>query len=269
MAEQEKAVAASRPSAYRERNSTADRALDILGLFTPDRLKVSAIDVAAELSVARSTAYRYLLTLGSAGYLEEDPTGGFRLGLKVFELAKLARSSYGLSQLALPILRDLARNADETALLTRRSGSRAVCLEREEPTNHRVRLTYERGSAVPLNAGASAWVLLAWEDPDVIADLLHDAQLPRFTDQTLTSVTQVTKRLELIRQQGYAVTRGELDPDTTGIAAPVLDDQGRVVAGISLVAVSRRVPEEQLDELVGQVRAAASKLTELVALTSQ
>ncbi|WP_375401652.1 IclR family transcriptional regulator [uncultured Amnibacterium sp.] len=257
-----------RVSAYRERNSTADRALDILGLFTSDRLKVSAIDVAAELAVARSTAYRYLLTLGSAGYLEEDPTGGFRLGLKVFELARLARSSYGLSQVALPTLRALAHETSETTLLTRRSGSRAVCLEREEPSDHRVRLSYERGSALTLNAGASAWVLLAWENPDTVRALLRETPLPRLTESTLTTEAQIVERLESIREQGYCVTRGELDPDTIGIAAPIWDDQHRVVAGLSVVAVKRRVPEERVDGLLAQVRAASATVSDLVALTS-
>lgn len=269
MAEKNDPASTTRSGAYRERNSTADRTLDILGLFGADRLKVSAVDVATELAVARSTAYRYLLTLSSASYLEEDPTGGFRLGLKVFELSRLARVSYGLSEVALPILRDLARSTAETALLTRRSGARAVCLEREEPTDHRVRLSYERGSALSLNAGASAWVLLAWEEESVVRQLLGESALPRFTESTLTTPDAVIERLATVRAQGFAVTRGELDPDSIGVAAPVWDDQQRVVAGISVVAVNRRVPESRVDELVSGVRSAADRVSELVALTAQ
>jgi IclR family acetate operon transcriptional repressor len=258
-----------KPSAYRERNSTADRALDILGLFSSERLRVSAADVATELAVARSTAYRYLVTLGSAGYVEEDPGGGFRLGLKVFELARLARASYGLSQIALPILAALSRDTGETALLTRRSGSYAVCLEREEQSDQRMRVSYERGSVLALNAGASAWILLAWEDPEVVRALLNDAELPRFTDTSVTETDAVEKRLASIRDSGYAISYGELDPDAVGIAAPIRDDQQRVVAGISLVATSRRVPESRVQELVAAVVDAARRISESVALTAQ
>ena len=56
-------------SGYRERNSTADRTLDILGMFQPGRLRVSAQQVADELGVARSTAYRYLQTLSAEAYI--------------------------------------------------------------------------------------------------------------------------------------------------------------------------------------------------------
>lgn len=256
-------------SAYRERNSTADKALDILGLFTPERLTVSAAEVAKELSVARSTAYRYLLTLGSAGYLEENPSGGFRLGLKVFELARLARASYGLTQLALPPMHVLAQGTEETVLLTRRSGNRVVCLEKEEPTDHRMRVSYERGSAMPLNAGASAWVLLAWEDPESVARLLAENRLEKFTDSTVVNANKVQDRLADIRTQGYAISRGELDPDAIGIAAPIWDDQNRVVAGLSVVAAARRVPESRVQELVEDLRKCADQISDLLALTLQ
>jgi IclR family acetate operon transcriptional repressor len=259
----------SRTTAYREKNSTADRALDILSLFSPARLRLAGADVAAELGVARSTAYRYLVTLTSAGYLEEDPHGGFRLGLKVFELARLARTSYGLSDIALPLMDRLAAETGETVLLTRRSGARVVCLEKAEPAEHRVRLSYERGSALPLNAGASAWVLLAWESREEVTRLLQESRLPQFTDASLTSVAGVLARLDGIRAAGYAVTRGELDPDAIGIAAPVRDDQGRVVAGLSVVAVNRRVPDPREGELIRAVLEVSGQMSERIALTSQ
>lgn len=100
-------VASGGPAAasqYRERNSTADRALDILGLFCDTRLCLSAQEVAQALGTARSTAYRYVQSLVGAGFLEEAPAGGFRLGPRVLELGRLARRSYGLSDVALPII---------------------------------------------------------------------------------------------------------------------------------------------------------------------
>ncbi|MFJ6651457.1 IclR family transcriptional regulator [Microbacterium sp. NPDC091313] len=251
--------------AYRERNSTADRALDILGLFSEQKLTISAAELAAEFGVARSTAYRYLQTLMAAGFLEESPTGGFRLGLRVFELARLARRSYGLSDIALPLLRALADATGETALLTRRSGGRAICLERVESESQRMRLTYERGSALALNAGASAWVLLAWEPTDVVEALLAANPLSRYTDRTLTDREEILERLRAVRGQGFAVSYGELDPDAIGIGAPIFAPDGTVVAGVSVVAVQRRT-EGLVDEIVDQVRSAAASITRSLAL---
>jgi len=238
-------------SGYRERNSTADRALVILSMFQPGRLRVSAQQVADELGVARSTAYRYLQTLSTEGYIEENPDGGFRLGMKVFELARIARQSYGISAVAVPILQQLAASTGETALLTRRSDDHVICLEREESTQHRLRLSYERGSSLALNAGASALVLLAWEDPDVVEAMFTRAQLPQFTENTVTDPREIQQRLVAIRDQGYAVTHGELDPGALGVAA------------------RQRAPQTRIAELVDLVTAAAQRLGSQLALISQ
>ena len=118
---------------YRERNSTADRALTVLEMFSDDRLSVTAIEVAAELTVARSTAYRYLESLVSRGFLEEATGSGFQLGVKVLELARLARQGFGLSEVALPRMRRLCEQFGQTVLLTRRVGASVICLERVVP----------------------------------------------------------------------------------------------------------------------------------------
>lgn len=256
-------------SGYRDKNSTADRALDILSLFTIERRRLSAPEVSAELGVARSTAYRYLLTLSSANYVEEDPSGGFRLGGKVFELARLARLSYGLSDVSRPFLRHLAESTGETALLTKRSGSRVVCIEREETLDHRARLSYERGSVLPSNAGASAEVLFAWLEPPKARELMSADTLVEYTYSTLTDVDAMLARFAEIRRNGYALSRGELDPLAIGIAAPIFDEHGLVAAGISIVGVINRVPATREQELIDAVRGAAQTITEKFALASQ
>ncbi|MFE2423841.1 IclR family transcriptional regulator [Streptomyces hokutonensis] len=161
-------------SNYRDRNSTADGALDILTVFDDIHLVVSGSAVAERLGVARSTAYRYLQSLVAGRFLEEAPGGGFRLGLRVLEIARLARRSYGLSEVALPSIQALAEDVHEAVLLTRRTGNLVVCVDRAE-TTRAVRISYERGSALPINAGASALVLLAWSPDDEARRLLEAA----------------------------------------------------------------------------------------------
>src|SRR5580692_10931732 len=70
-------------SGYRERNSTADRALNVLQMFSDDRAEISAVEVAENLGVARSTAYRYLQTLVQSQFLDETGRGTFRLGMRI------------------------------------------------------------------------------------------------------------------------------------------------------------------------------------------
>ncbi len=247
---------------YRERNSTADRALDILGMFSDDVAVVSAAAVAARLGVARSTGYRYLQSLVANRYLEEAPGGGFRLGLRVLELARLARRTHGLSEIAAPVLAELAATVHETVLLTRRVGDVVICLDRAESEVHRVRISYERGATLPVNAGASALVLLAWSDPGEARSVLLGTPLQKFTAATLTDVDALMDRLEQIRHDGYSITRSELDHDVLGLAAPVLDGKDRVIAAVSVAAVASRVSKQLEGEILNMVRAAARRITE-------
>src|SRR4051812_43888338 len=89
------------------RNTTADRAIDVLLLFNEQRPILSAEEVAEILGMSRSTTYRYLLSLRSYGLVEEgDINGEFRLGPAVFHLARVARKGLGLSEVALPVMHE-------------------------------------------------------------------------------------------------------------------------------------------------------------------
>lgn len=253
---------------YRERNSTADRALDILMMFTDAQLVISGNDVAERLGVARSTAYRYLQSLVNTRFLEEAPGGGFRLGLRVLEVARLARRSYGLSEVALPVMTELSEQVQETVLLTRRTADLVVCVDRVEAGTRAVRISYERGSSLPINAGASALVLLAWTPEDEARSLLQAADLRRFTSATLTDVDSLMRRLASIRESGYSITRAELDPDVIGLAAPIQDEHGQVVAAVSVAALASRVDPTAETKIIGRVVDAARDISDRLAVVA-
>ena len=247
-------------SGYRDRNSTADKALTILEMFTESRLSLTAIEVSEELSVGRSSAYRYLQSLVSRGFLEEAPGGGFRLGLRVLEIARLARHGYGLSEVALPRMRKLSERFHQTVLLTRRAGTTVVCLEREVWPGQLLRISYERGSQLPLTAGASALVLLAWLPETEVRSLVASAPLPRFTQNTLTDVEELLGRLRQIRSDGYSITHAEVDPDALGLAAPIFNSRDEVIAGLSVVSLASRIDGHIQSEIIESLRQAAEEI---------
>lgn len=250
-----------RRGVYRDGNSTADRALAILQMFTEARSRISATDVAEHLGVSRSTAYRYAQTLVNSEFLAEEPGNGFRLGAKLMELARIARRSYGLSDMAVPAMRQLAAEFHETILLTRRIGSTIVCIEREEWPGQYVRLSYERGSRLSLNAGASALILLAWLPSDYVRQLLAAQELQGYTGNTLTTAESILARLAEIRTDGYCVAQGEVDRDAMAIAAPVFDSHGEVIAGLSLVTLRSRMPPERLPSVIARLAEVAGQLS--------
>jgi DNA-binding IclR family transcriptional regulator len=247
------------------RNATADRAIDVLLLFDERSPVLSAVEVARRLNMSRSTTYRYLQSLRSYELLEEDDEhGGFRLGPRVFELARVARKGLGLSEIALPVMRELGAQVDEAVLLTRRSGALVVCVERVE-SSHPIRLSYERGHLLPPHAGASAKVLLAFTDPAEVDEVLGSGKLDRFTDATVSDPRRLREQLAVIRAEGYAISDGEVDIGVRGIAAPILTPDRRAAAGLSVAGPAFRLTDERLPEVIAAVRAAATKISERLA----
>ena len=236
------------------RNTTADRAIDVLLLFDLSTPVLSAGEIAERLGMSRSTTYRYLQSLRSSDLLEEDTARwGFRLGSRIFELARIARLGLGLSEIALPVMQDLCREVDEAVLLTRRSGTMVVCLERVETTRP-IRLSYERGHLLPLHAGAPSKVLLAFEEQsDVVVESLGELQ--RFTDATITDPDLLRAELARIREQGYALSNGERDAGVRGIVAPIFGPDGTIAAGISVGTLSFQADDDGLPATIAAVRA--------------
>ncbi len=243
------------------RNTTADRAIDILLLFTERQPVLTAIEVAENLGMSPSTTYRYLTSLRASGLIEEGETNGeFRLGPTVFQLARIARKGLGLSEIALPVMRDLVAQTGESALLTRRSGPHVVCIERVE-SPHSVRLSYERGHVLPLHAGASAKVILAYLKPSEIDTVLNGKPLPRYTQHTVTDPDILRSQLNAIRVAGYVVSDEEVDMGVRGVAAPILDSGGQVLAGVSIAGPAFRLNDTLLPTVIAEVSHAAQVIS--------
>jgi DNA-binding IclR family transcriptional regulator len=244
------------------RNTTADRAIDVLLLFSDNALVLSAGEVAERLDMSRSTTYRYLQSLRSYDLLEEDEVrGGFRLGPRVFELARIARKGLGISEVALPVMESLRDHIGEAVLLTRRSGNQVVCVERVESSNP-TRLSYERGHLLPVHAGASAKVLLAFAEPDEIEEVLTTTTFDRFTNATVTDPDELRKQLGLIRNRGFAYSDGEIDIGVRGVAAPIFSSDGRVAAGLSVAGLAIRMTDSTLPDVIEAVQVAARAISE-------
>ena len=243
------------------RNSTTDRTLEILALFTDTRLSISVRDLTDELGISRSSAYRYLQSLIREQFLESAPDGSFQLGMRVLDLARLARVGYGLSALAVPEMRSLASEHRQTVILTSLIGRSVVCLEREEWHGQFIRLSYEPGLELPVNAGASALVLLAWK-PQAEVERLLDRPLNKFTTNTLTEVPQILERLASIREEGQAISYAEVDPAVLGIAVPILGPDDSVVAALSIVSLETRVSADQVTRALDGLHHAAGRISQ-------
>jgi DNA-binding IclR family transcriptional regulator len=247
-------------------SSTADKVLDVLLLFEEAWPELSADEICELIDAPRSTTYRYIRTLRDKGFLEKSTTGGFRLGPRLLQLGRIARSRLDISDIALPVMEDIARQTRETVLLTRLFGSSAVCVERIEGPQT-VRISFDLGQVQPLHAGASSKILLAYADEKTWDEHLR-LPLERFTEYTITDPDVLKESLHQVRRQGYCASESEVDVGARAVAVPILDARGRIVAALSSTGPAFRVDDATLGRHLELLRAGAATIREQLAHAS-
>jgi DNA-binding IclR family transcriptional regulator len=224
----------------------------------PEGLSLS--DISARLGAPKSTLLNSLRPLVSDGFLHTEGTL-YRLGPRAFRLAAEISSSWSLSQLMRGYLRELAEQADETALLSilDEKARRFVHIDAIESRN-RVRYVMTIGSGGSLYAAASGRALLAFQPQDYQDDYIANVELIPFTAQTTVDRDMLRAQLAEVRRTRCWVSVGEIDPDGGAIASPIFGPKGDVVAaiGVALPLTRMRGREQFLRDIVISVAAHAS-----------
>lgn len=238
-----------------ERNSTADRTIDILLMFDDDHATRSAAEIAARLRMPRSTTYRYLRSLRDCGLIEEND-GTYRLGAMIFRLARVARRGMGVLDLALPVMRELNAKTGETILLSRWTGADVVIVDSVDSSNP-LRITYERGFAAPLHASAAARVLLAQLAPERLQAALAGRKFEKYTAKTTVDRRALERELIAVRARGYALNDGEVDAGVRAIAAASGPEYS-----LSVVCPAQRLPLDKVRSVAALVMRASGALAQ-------
>ncbi|MEW6266718.1 MAG: IclR family transcriptional regulator [Thermodesulfobacteriota bacterium] len=238
-----------------------EKACNILLAFDHEQEDFSAQEISENLGLPLSTTYRYLEFLVSKGFLARDgERKKYFLGLAIYRLGNLPSAKRELIEMARPHMKALSELFQETVILTIISGWDAVCLERIE-THHLIKLSLERGSCLPLHAGASSKILLAYQDESFIEALYRNRGLPKLTENTITDLTRLKAHLRVIRRQGYAYSDAEADQGARAVSVPVLSGQGKILAGLSLAGPQMRLTEDKVIKVIEKLKGAASQIS--------
>ncbi len=235
-------------------------ALSVLEVLAARGPELGVADVGRYLGIPRSTAYRLLSVLVSRGYVEQHPiTKKYRLGLKIFELAGEVSRNLGLREIAFPLLERLAQETDETVHLAILDRGESVVIEKVD-SSREVYLRSHVGARRPLYCTAIGKALLAFQSPEWIDDLIARG-LRRFTGSTVVDPQALRLQLEEVRKKGFSVNWGEYREEGAGVAAPVRDRTGRVVASIGIAAPINRMNPERAEELGARVVRCADSIS--------
>lgn len=223
---------------------------------TPVNLK----QLATETRLHPSTAHRILSVMVDNRLVDRIEPGTYRLGIRLLELGSLVKTRISVRQEALPHMQQLHQELGETVNLSVRHDDEVVYIERTSGNSSMMRVVQIIGARAPLHITAVGKLFLAEDGPDQCADYAQRTGLPRYTDNTLTAPDGLARELEKIRRQGYAVDNEEAEKGVSCIGAGIFNDEGRLVAGLSVSA-----PSDRLDKnWSAQVRRTAERISRAI-----
>ena len=250
---------APQPRPYRIQS--IERAVSILGAFTADDPELGVTDISDRLGLHKSTVHRFLVNLEAAGLLERNTRNGrYRLGLRLFELGGLVLQQMNLWDEALPFLEQLVRESGETGQLAVLDQGEAIYIERVE-ARRALRVPAAMGRGYPAHATSHGKILLAYQPPESVREIIRQRGLSRFTQNTITEEWALEQELARIRQQGYAIDSEEYEDGLRCVGAAIFDHTGHAIAAIGIGGPVTRVTPARVDELAELVMRAAKGLS--------
>ena len=213
--------------------SSLARAVRILEAFTPDEPALGVSEIARRAGLHVATASRLVAELADRGLLERGPDREVRIGVRMWELASRASPTRSLRDAAMPFLEDLHAVVGHHAQLAVLDGADVLFVERLSARD--AVINYSRiAGRLPLHISSSGHVLMTYGPPEIL-DRVLSRPLERYTAATITSADQLRAAFDQVRRQGYALLAGHVHDDATGIAVPVRDGLGDVVAALSVI----------------------------------
>ncbi|MGW4795387.1 IclR family transcriptional regulator [Nonomuraea sp. NPDC004297] len=235
-----------------------ERGLSILDVFTGNRSVLGIADLARAVGLNKSTTHRYVATLTALRYLQQDPeTKKYFLGPRAVDLGFAAIDSMELTRVTGPLLQALADETGFTVSVAVCDGPDVVYVDRRRSSRRSslaMDLNLHVGSRLPAYCTSMGKVLLAYQDPATLRQILDHTDMARRGPKTITNREQLLTALAKVRQNGMAVNDEELAPGLRSFSAPVRDRSGEVVAAIN-IAVYLTVAPTTVEALAGRLEA--------------
>jgi DNA-binding IclR family transcriptional regulator len=215
--------------------------LDVLSYYhDPVGLK----QLALETGLHPSTAHRILAAMAASGFVERADPGTYRLGIRLLELGNLVKSRINIRDSAMPQMQALHEKIGESVNLGVRQGDEIVYVERTSSGRSSVRVVHLVGARAPLHVTAAGKLYLAEFSKDELREYARRTGLPGLTPTSITTLPALEKEIERVRRHGVAYDNEEIEQGLRCVAAPVRDDIGEVVAGLSVSAPAERYNPE-------------------------
>ena len=245
------------PQAEKGSIQVIERMMSLLEVLADTQEPASLKLLAQTTGLHPSTAHRILAAMTFSHLVERQDTGTYALGIRLLELGNIVKSRINIREIALPFMQSLHESIGEAINLGIRHEDEIIYAERTSSGRSLVRVVYLVGGRAPLHLTSVGKLFLA---ADGVADVRAYAKrtgLPGKTPHSLTNLGALEKELDKIRRHDLAYDNEEAELGLRCVAAPIRNDEGMIVAGLSISAPTDR----HNPEWVAQIKSAADAMS--------
>jgi len=225
-----------------------ERALQILKCFDDQHPERGVTEIAEAVGLHKATAHRILSTMIHYGFIERSADGlKYRLGVQLVDLGFKVTRRMDLRREAMPHISKLSTQVNEAVDLSIWDQSQVLYIEMIQ-RQHTLTITATIGQRLPGYCTASGKVFLAHLEDEELSRYLQ-TPMPKFTKNTVTDAEELRKILRAIRENGYATDNEEFEYGVRAIAAPVYNQQNRIVGAVSIPGPANRLLQERVKEV--------------------
>jgi DNA-binding IclR family transcriptional regulator len=226
-----------------------ERTFALLDMLASHQDPVSLKEISERTGLHPSTAHRILNDLAIGRFVDRPQAGSYRLGMRLLELGNLVKARLDVRDAALAPMRELHKLTHQPVNLSMRQGDEIVYIERTYSERSGMQVVRAVGGRAPLHLTSVGKLFLAHEDPARVRAYATRTGLTGHTRNSITDVARLERELAAVRAQGSARDDEELELGVRCMAAGVFDDQGKLLAGLSVSAPADRLEESWLEKV--------------------
>jgi DNA-binding IclR family transcriptional regulator len=228
----------------RRESSSARAALQILSLFSIARPTLGVSEIAREMNIPKSSAFRLTTTLASEGFLAQTDDHRLTLGLRLHDLGEVVARNHILYGPALSALIDIRNKTGESAHLAVLNGIDVIHIERLG-NEYILKITGGKGYHSPRHATSTGKLLLAYS-PQSVQEAAILAGLPKLASRTITDPDKFRAELAQVRERGYSLCESEFVEDVKSVSVPLFNSARKVLAALCVVGEPRRLTDVRI-----------------------
>ncbi|MBK6321552.1 MAG: IclR family transcriptional regulator [Burkholderiales bacterium] len=226
-----------------------ERMFTLIDVLASREEAISLKDISEKSGLHPSTAHRILNDLATGRFVDRTQPGSYRLGMRLLELGNLVKGRLNVRDAALAPMRELHTLTQQPVSLSVRQGDEIVYIERAFSERSGMQVVRAIGGRAPLHLTSVGKLFLAGDDPQRIRAYVTRTGLQGHTKNSITQLETLERELSRVRQYGQANDNEELELGVRCMAAGVYDDQGKLIAGLSISAPSGRMEDSWLPKL--------------------